>query len=193
MPETRPPRKMRQTELLFVPLADVCDLHPVCEKVSASAGTDYLLTEIAGVSEMAARCLLLHAPILVVRRGSKWLRIAGLRSYQLARLHLLATESIPVIVLRGRVPDDEILRYAVFDVLLQPLLLGLAPPAHAQIDRLIEQLMPGYRHAHAGRPKAGEQEEFAGLAVFFRDTLSTVSVARLLGTSPSTLRRARAR
>ena len=155
---------MRMTQ---APLSMVTALHPKAHSAAQTACTDYLAKDLRIVASPAAGYLLLLEPIIVVGRSKKWQRIAGFRSYQVARMLCDPSTVVPVCVCDGRISPAKIRHIAEFDGFGHRLLASLDSSGLHQVDAMAEQLLPGFRRTTAGRPASADAPKPVGMETLF--------------------------
>ena len=174
-----------------VRLGDITELHPAVAEATAAAPGGYLARDLSGIMPAHAEMLTLTAPIIVVGRETSLRRVAGHRTYQVARLLLGDSVTIPVWHLLGSLGTESVRAIGEFCAIAHPLLVSLDQAGLHQIDAALAELAPGYRRAAPGRPRRDADESSRMLLALSGEPMSTVRLARICAVSPSTLRRGR--
>ncbi|CRI67878.1 hypothetical protein THIOKS1890011 [Thiocapsa sp. KS1] len=155
------------------------------------ADAAYLGRDLSLLTPEVGALLLMVEPIIVVGSTDRWRRVAGHRSYQVARQLSSDSEKFPILACGGRLPKSFILQLAMCDVFVRRLLTSLDATGIHQVDAMAEALIPRYRRTAPGRPAAVSGHTPIAVEEFFREPLSTERLARTLGIPTSTLRKAR--
>ncbi len=155
------------------------------------ADAAYLGRDLSLLTPEVCALLLMVEPIIVVGSTNRWRRVAGHRSYQVVRQLSADSEHFPIVACEGRVPKSLILQLAMCDVFVRRLLTSLDATGIHQLDAMAEALIPRYRRSAPGRPAAASGYTPIAVEELFREALSTERLARTLGITASTLRKAR--
>lgn len=184
--------RRRMPRLELVPLAALATLHPQVRDLAEQAPGGYMARDLGGIEQGNAELMCLLSPVVVVSSGrGRYQRIAGHRTYQVARTLLRPDVEVPVIVLQGRVTTEFARLLGAFSVSGWPLLASLDASGLHQIDAVLTWLSPGYRRATAGRPRRDADEPSRSPWALTSVPMSSVQLARICGVATSTIRRGR--
>jgi hypothetical protein len=186
--------KHRPTSLLKpVPLASLATLHPQVRDLVEHAPGGFLAQDLSAITGASAEMMCMLSPIVAVAISQgRYQRLAGHRTYQVARAVLGPDAEVLALVLTGRITAEYARLVGAFSVSGWPLLSSLDASGVHQIDAVLADLQPGYRRASAGRPTRDADEPARAPWVLTSAPMSSARLARICGVAPSTIRRGRA-